>query len=261
MTIQRNAFMAVALLGMFGLGCSAENHDGAGRAYCDETGCYECDFDSNCWPVPNRRCTNDSQCASSERCTNIGCSARCTADSDCGYGHVCRSGLCGPAGMKKVYPYTPSTGCKDDGDCTSSEYCSAAGKCVDRCKTDEECGPGKVCASCGKCQTQGVPATCGATPSYCSTTVACGSGKSCVSGRCHFQCGTSNSCPVGQVCTKGLCKDDPSPPSPECALDLDCASGVCINGYCHSHCVASTQCGQGDVCQMGVCQPDYHPAN
>lgn len=247
---------AVVLGALVASGCSPRNHEG--RAYCDTTGCYECDSEDNCWPIPNKQCTSDSQCAAGETCTNIGCALPCTSKDQCADGEWCVTGYCAPNGFAKVYPFVPPTGCSKDTDCKSDELCSA-GACIAKCKSDDDCGPDMVCSSCGKCVNKGVPATCGSSQVFCSSSVPCGTGKSCVLSRCHFQCTSSASCPVGHVCDGGLCKDDPAPAKPECSLDLDCAAGSCINGYCHPSCSLSKDCSTGELCQNGICQPDYTP--
>ncbi len=250
---------AVSGLVLLATGCPDDHRHGA-SGYCDDSGCYECDFDKRCWPIPNPKCGSDAECTGGAFCTSIGCARACAADGDCQAGEACVTGYCAPSGFVKVTPFQPATGCAADSDCKSDELCSA-GACIAKCKSDDDCGPDSVCTACGKCEPKGVPATCGTTPLFCSDQVGCGTGKSCVKGRCHAQCTSSTSCAVGQVCQAGLCLDDPAPAKPECKLDLDCSDGSCINGYCHALCKTSQDCGPGALCQMGVCQPDYTPAN
>lgn len=259
--MKQTSMIAASLVVAIGLaGCTTENKN-AGRAYCDETGCYKCDINDDCWPIPNQKCTSDSECSANQKCTTIGCADLCSSDADCaGDDVICVTGFCVPWGFTKVKPYAPTLPCTDDSGCATDEFCDA-GACKPKCTSDDDCGPDKVCSSCGKCQPKGTPATCGAIPMFCSNEVPCGSGKTCQTGRCHFQCSTSDICPVGQLCSGGLCTDDPSPASPECALDLDCTDGACINGYCHPGCTTSAECGPGALCQMGICQPDYTTGN
>lgn len=251
----------IALVTLVAIGLLAGCHDrncGLKTAYCDDSGCFECDENKNCWPVPNKKCVSDDECNVGDKCTNIGCAALCTSDDQCTGDNICVGGFCAPSGFTTVEPFVPPTSCEGDQDCGSDEFCEA-GKCLAKCKSDDDCGTDMVCSSCGKCQPKGTPATCGDTQLYCSDTVACGDGKSCMNNRCHYTCTGSETCPIGQVCDSGLCQDDPSPSSPECSLDLDCADGSCINGYCHISCGVTADCGQGELCMMGICQPDYHP--
>ncbi len=228
------------------------------HAYCDDSGCYECDMYKSCWPIPNAPCSSASGCQADETCTNIGCASSCTDDKQCNSDEVCITGYCAPAGFDKVTPYIPPETCKENADCSSDEFCDQ-GKCKPKCKSDDDCGPEKVCSACGKCQPKEVPSTCGEQPNYCTTSEQCGQGKGCKLNRCHFECTPGTQCPVGQVCKEGLCTDDPDPQSPECVINVQCPDGVCINGYCHPICQTRTQCGFGALCQMGVCQPDYFP--
>ena len=237
-------------------GCQPDEH--GVRTYCDDTGCYRCDHNDDCSQIPNRRCTADSQCKDSQRCTTIGCAKACTTDHQCDKDDHCTNGFCAPKGFNDVKPYVAPKSCAKDTDCDDGQVCGDTKKCQAACKSDDQCGPNKVCAPCGKCQQKGVPATCGANIKYCSTQGSCGIGKSCEANRCHFNCTTSNTCPTGQVCSdKGYCKDDPDPKNAECALDLDCTDGACINGYCHPSCKTSLECGDNELCLMGACQPDY----
>jgi hypothetical protein len=252
---------AVTGLVAFATGCPSEPNHGV-SGYCDDSGCFECDLDKHCWPIPNPKCSSDLDCQSGSLCTSIGCARACSVATDCAEGESCVTGFCAPGGFSKVTPFQPTTGCTADTDCQAEQLCSA-GACIAKCKSDDDCGPDSVCTACGKCEPKGVPATCGAAPMFCSEQVGCGTGKSCVNNRCHAVCASSESCPVGQVCSSGLCLDDPAPAKPECKLDLDCgaSSGICINGYCHALCKTGAECSQGALCQMGVCQPDYTPAS
>lgn len=251
--------VALSFLAVAATGCPSDRNR-AQTGYCDDSGCYQCDGDKSCWPVPNARCSTDADCSGGTRCTSIGCALPCVTDVACADGEQCVTGFCSPEGFPKVTPYTPPTGCEADTDCESDEYCKG-GTCVPRCKSDDDCGPDSVCAPCGKCQPKGVPATCGAQPMFCSDSVPCGSGKQCVNNACHLQCSDGATCPVGQICESGICTDDPNPAKPACVLDLDCAGGICINGYCHDQCKTSAECGTGALCQMSVCQPDYNPVD
>jgi hypothetical protein len=247
------------ILVAFAAGCPSHHHRHGVSGYCDDSGCYECDLDKHCWPIPNAKCTGPDSCAGGTVCTSIGCAKACSLVTDCAEGEACVTGFCAPGGFSKVSPYLPPTTCSGDSGCKSDEVCDA-GSCIPRCKSDDDCGPDAVCAECGKCQPKGIPATCGAAQLFCSEQVGCGTGKSCVKNRCHAQCTSSATCAVGQLCKDGLCIDDESPAQPACMLDLQCSDGVCINGYCHDRCKTSAECGAGALCQMGVCQPDYNPA-
>jgi len=258
----RTIIMMALMTGIvaFATGCPSDHRHSGVSGYCDDSGCYECDLDKHCWPIPNPKCSSDADCTGGSMCTNIGCTWACVADSDCADNESCVTGYCAPSGFIKVTPYVPPTTCASDSDCKADELCSA-GSCIAKCISDDDCGPDNVCTACGKCEPKGVPATCGEVPMYCSEDVSCGNGKTCVKNRCHAQCTTSTSCPIGQICDGGICLDDPAPAKPECVFDLDCADGgSCINGYCHAQCKTSAECGQGALCQMGVCQPDYTPA-
>lgn len=256
------ALIAGLAIGSLVSGCGHDHHDArpGWTGYCDDGGCFQCTPDGACNPLNRPQCRRNADCNKGEVCADIGCTRACGDQFDCDPGDRCVDGYCAPKGFSKVNPYTPPSTCKADADCAADRFCSG-GSCVPRCKSDDDCGPGKVCAACGKCQKKETPATCGTAVSYCSGAASCGDGKTCVGNRCHFQCKSSVSCPVGQVCSGGLCKDDPSPKVPECALNSDCNGGSCINGYCHGACKTTSQCGAGNLCLMGVCQPDYHPAN
>jgi hypothetical protein len=254
--IRLTILSALAVGAMLATGCSPRH--GEGRAYCDNTGCYKCDVDDNCWPIPNKKCTANAQCGANMMCTNIGCAIPCSSKDQCSDGENCVTGFCAPGGFGKINPYVPPTSCKLDTDCTSDELCES-GSCIPKCKSDDDCGPDKVCSSCGKCQPKGVPATCGSSQVFCSSTVPCGASKSCIKSRCHFTCTSSDACPVGQVCATGVCQDDPAPAKPECSMDLDCATGSCINGYCHPSCELSKDCSGSELCLNKICQPDYNP--
>ena len=264
MNARSTIFSSSLLMAVFGLagltvGCAPMTHvDKSGRSYCDANGCYTCDDEGTCTPVRNQKCDKDADCKGGLVCTNIGCAKPCAKDSQCAKGEACITGHCAPKGFSKTYPVGPSNACTKDSQCSSDTFCRA-GACVPRCKSDDECGPNKVCTLCGKCQAKNVPATCGTQPTFCSAKAPCGGGKTCISARCHYTCNSSNSCPVGQTCQKGVCKDDPNPQVPECALDMDCGAGACINGYCHQACTNSEQCDKVSVCQMGICQPNYYP--
>jgi hypothetical protein len=240
------------------VGCPSDYRMGGATAYCDDSGCYECDGDKKCWPVRNPKCARDTDCEPNSVCTNIGCSKACSSSTDCNESEACVTGYCAPNGFSKVTPFTAPTVCTDDAGCKSDEFCNN-GSCALRCKSDDDCGPNSVCTPCGKCQAKDVPATCGAQPIFCSDSIPCGAGKTCLKNRCHVQCKEATICPVGQICSSGLCLDDPSPATPQCFLNLECPDGVCINGYCHSKCTISEECSQYSLCTMGVCQPDYNP--
>lgn len=251
----------IVVLGSFGLvlglvGCTSPNQNF--RAYCDESGCYECGAGGVCEAVPNKRCSGSSDCGANQTCTNIGCADRC-AEVACKDGLACVSGFCVPGVFDDVKPIEGSKICYKDEDCAAEDYCSG-GKCIARCKSDDECAPGLVCVACGKCQEPELPATCGEQPAYCSADSSCGTGKDCKNGRCHYACSGNAACPVGQVCNAGLCGDDPAPSKPQCVLDLHCSDGTCINGYCHPFCSVSGDCGAQELCLVGVCQPNYLPA-
>jgi len=257
--ISFTVILLASTLGLFLGGCCADMYAGPSRAYCDDSGCYKCGPESNCWPIPNQRCTKDKDCPTGDKCTNIGCAKPCKKNSDCGGENVCTGGYCAPPGFNNVKPVAPPVKCTKDSQCTPESYCKS-GTCAPRCKSDDQCSPGTVCAPCGKCQPKGVPATCGAVPNYCSASVKCNTGKTCIKGRCHFTCTSSKTCPVGQTCSGGACKDDPDPGATrQCSLDLHCQNGVCINGYCHACCNNSSECGTKELCLMGICQPDYYP--
>lgn len=255
------SLMPALLALIFGLAACGptSDHHYSGRAYCDKTGCYTCDGEGHCTPVPNTPCTRDKDCASGEVCTTIGCAKPCQTTATCAPGEACVGGFCAPGNFSKVAPYSPPSGCQADDQCGSDEFCQA-GQCKPRCQSDDQCGPGKVCTACGKCQPKSLPATCGTNQVYCSAKKPCGPGKVCYFGRCHFRCERDNICPVGQTCSdKGFCKDDVNPKSAECVLDMDCHGGACINGYCHDACTSSAQCDPASLCQVGICQPNYFP--
>ena len=239
-------------------GCTSPNPDC--RSYCDETGCYQCEPGGDCQAVPNAPCTSTATCPAGQACTSVGCAEACTAASPCAGGFACVMGYCVPGGFNVVKPVEGKQTCDKDGDCAVDMHCVAK-TCIPRCKSDDDCAPGLVCVACGKCQKPSLPATCGEVPDYCNAKVSCGAGKVCQEGRCHVACDSKTACPVGQVCDKGACVDDPSPTSPECVLDLDCADGACVNGYCHVGCQSSGECGSQELCLVGICQPDYHPAH
>jgi hypothetical protein len=251
-----------ALLILLG-GCTGNNPLYDARVYCDDSGCYRCAAGTtNCEALAKWSCTSDQDCGGKGIiCTNVGCTNTCGGDNDCADGWTCVGGYCSPDAALRPTPYLPSATCTEDAQCRADQYCNREqARCSDKCKSDDQCAPGTVCAECGKCQPKDLPATCGQAKVYCSETVACGEGKSCVQGRCHFQCEGTGPCPVGQLCSEGLCKDDPAPAAPECALNLQCENGTCVNGYCHAVCESSAECGFGALCLIGICQPDYQPS-
>lgn len=256
--------LIIALVGMAlaMAGCTKPNKSPVSRAYCDDSGCFQCDIDESCWPVENRQCQNGDQCGLGETCTSVGCATSCSDRSDCGADMSCVSGFCVAMGFPSVEP-TPSGPCTTQGDCADSQYCDLdSGKCTARCESDDNCAPGQVCLACGKCQERALPATCGRTPDFCDESVAdsCGEGKQCRSGRCHYECDEAFVCPVGQSCGDGLCLQDTAPDDSECIFDADCGEGACINGACHDACDNSEDCGDTMLCQTEICQPDYRPA-
>ncbi len=257
--IRTHLMLVIAgLLALGATGCPDSHHGTS--AYCDDSGCFECDAEKNCWPVNNPRCSGDSACEPGSVCTTIGCARPCKTSDECSGDDACVTGYCAPPSFTKIDKLTPPAACESDANCKPDELCDD-GKCIPRCTSDDDCGPDSVCAPCGKCQPKGTPPTCGASQIFCSETIPCGNGKTCLSSRCHLQCsGAGAVCPIGQVCSAGLCIDDPAPAKPECLLDTQCGGGICINGYCHGACATSIQCGAGALCQMGICQPDYTPA-
>src|SRR5512143_1777055 len=97
--MKRQASMRILVLALSGsvvfvAGCPSDRHSAGGTAYCDDYGCFECDWEKNCWPLPNQKCASNSDCKSGSVCTNIGCAVACTANEDCADGNACVTGFC-----------------------------------------------------------------------------------------------------------------------------------------------------------------------
>jgi hypothetical protein len=232
-------------------------------------------------PAPS--CGTDLECATGDKCTNLGCVPTCTDSSTCTGGVTCNGGYCIPPTVS-ITPVDPNTNpnpnpnptpvptsCTTDAECQKADptlVCDLnTSRCIDACTNDSDCPPNYVCAPCGQCTPAATP-SCGEATIYCDTTQAtsCGANRACLAGNCHVTCDGNSPCPIGQVCQSGVCVDDPNPSSPQCALSSQCAgSAVCINGFCHPKCTSDAGCGPAEVCSTGggsegVCMPDYRPA-
>ena len=275
---------ACALLLAGAAGCSGGS---AFSRYCDDTGCYACEGDGNCYPDNLPPCTTDAACEADSVCTTMGCARRCTDDSECRDGeYCCDYGYCAPKDGDLPAPIPTSSACTADS-CADDERCDETGHCVPRCASDADCADGQACSTAtGECLDKGEEPTdtiyckttsecpegliciggcCHIAPeaqSYCQDSSVCGDGRTCLNEECHAICEDSSTCPTGQVCADGACIDDPAPANPACVFDVDCAGGqTCINAYCHDLCEDGDACGTGESCQAGVCRADYRASS
>ena len=243
--------LCFSLFSLWTIGCSPKHEHNSGEMYCDDSGCFQCSYEGECWRT--QACSADEECPDGFTCTEVGCMLECELSGEC---------------LSPIYhlddpdpiniPDPSPKNCEDDEGCDVDHFCDE-GVCTPRCQSDDDCGSDMLCSSCGKCQPKGIPATCGASQIFCTEGISCGPGKTCLNNRCHYECADSSTCGVGQICSEGLCIDDPAPATPECILNYDCQNGTCINGFCHAQCEQSFQCGSESLCIMSVCQADYNP--
>ena len=90
---------------------------------CDESGCYDCNFDEDC--EDGQICNTDGMCVTDDGCE---------VDGDCEDDQICEDGRC-----------VTDDGCEVDGDCPSDKVCDDDGHCYtndcryNRCPINEVC--------------------------------------------------------------------------------------------------------------------------
>lgn len=190
----------------------------------------------------------DQNNASNERryCDQTGC-------------YACQDNNCYPVPGDPAKPTPPpgSNGsCDNDAACGAGNLCNL-GHCQPQCSSDTACASGESCIS-GRCRPMGAP-QCGIAGALCTADAQCGPSRTCVASACATSCtNNAKACALGQVCQAGACIEDPSPASPQCQYDLDCAGGKggfrCVNAYCLPTCSDSAQCQGGAACVKGLCR-------
>ncbi len=188
-----------------------------------------------------------ANCDIAETCN--GSTTSCPADAVAAVGTSCgASSRCclGTATACTGGTLICSTGCRNNGDCTSPQYCTAGFMCATpTCVTAANCTEGGVDNPCtvNTCSGTGAGAACNYTPQNVLT-------RTCVRGAAPFAPGTPN----------GYCKvTSGSPTCVECLTDSDCtapnycsSSNVCVPPAC----ATNADCNEGgtdNVCTTNVC--------
>ena len=90
--LRLSSWILIAALASFTSACTEPN-EAYGKAYCDTSGCFQCEFNGQCDPIPNAKCKADGECKAGEKCTNRGCAKVCQGSESCGGGLACISEL------------------------------------------------------------------------------------------------------------------------------------------------------------------------
>jgi hypothetical protein len=202
------------VLTVLGLGVLSGCDKGNGpseRRYCDQSGCYACLSDNNCYPVPGdpsmpapnpnnpSSCDTDAQCGTGMLCNLGKCNPGCAADASCPAGDICAAGHCRPAGS----PQCGIAGaiCTADTQCGTDRACIAR-ECANSCATSS-CAHGQVCAA-SFCIEDPAPLA-----AECLYDGDCGGGQGgfrCINAYCLPTCKAAADCSNGASCVTGICR-------------------------------------------------------
>ncbi|RYZ03069.1 MAG: hypothetical protein EOO73_29575 [Myxococcales bacterium] len=256
------------------------------EAYCDQGSCIPgqrllpsgqgCSLNVEC--ESGTCCARSSGSVCADRCEPAG--TACTAAQECKDKYCCAQPLGG-----SVCSSSPCvlTSCAEDEDCESTEYCSAAGRCMRllvagaSCKAPRECQSGACAASV--CRGEG------SAGDLCDKSYECEAGRKCCAmnlyrRECHpesasclaetgYPCDYSYQCADNRCESNGFC-------SKACDTSADCGVGpfgqnVCVESLgiklCHPGCTTSTECESnynfdfyGAICKVssaqGYCDAD-----
>jgi hypothetical protein len=236
---------------------------------------------------PTGPCTDASDCAAGQRCTDGACVAvtgACTSDLDCNTSarETCQGGACVATLIPNGAPCTVTADCSIDQFCNSqisqcealhdgwcrqgsqcgaeAPVCSAAstaapGRCVE-CLTSADCGVNGSCASPGICETGSSVGTSGG----CPPNSTAGAGGSCTCnagfiddgrGGCRIQDGqggVTDACATTGRYGDGPCDANCPQPDPDCTT---------VPG--EERCTSPIECfqfGTGYTCTDGQCVCD-----
>jgi hypothetical protein len=217
-------------------------------------------------------CSDDSQCASGQKCVNGTCGAKprgavCAADRECASG-ACADGLCCDVACQG--PCATCNAVGHEGTCWPTDAGNRDPRGVCTNQGPASCGQTGTCDGMGGCakypaETICVAPSCnGDTLSTAGTCDGLGTCRSpgvqdcdpyrCVDGACTTRCTSATSCHDGHVCTaSGSC--GPKQNGQACATGPECVTGVCADGVC-----CNVACG--DPCtscalpsSKGTCSP------
>ncbi|MCA9564740.1 MAG: thrombospondin type 3 repeat-containing protein, partial [Myxococcales bacterium] len=181
-----------------------------------------------CGEDPEATCSSDSECSSTEYCSEGACVA--LQVTPCGDDRPCPSGLvCGADGF---CARTDAVDTDGDGVNNGQDNCPNTPN-ADQADADGD-GTGDACEtlSCGTCPTAEV----------------CGT-----SGECEVvSCGTSADCPNGEPCVGTFCRQTHSCADPS---ECDDTLGTCVAGTCEPGCTDDRHCGDPNIvgCLNGMC--------
>jgi hypothetical protein len=178
------------------------------------------------------KCSDESDCASGQRCFESRCQGPCVQDDDCGDPTLrCRDSRC-------------ETFCTADAACGAGKICDDS-RCVEGCRHTSECQPSQGCVDL-KCQTA----------QRCQQNSDCTYPQLCFEEACVFRkCNSSAPCPSDLQCLGGNCVIPGSggipatgcgSPGLHCCPFNDCGTGCCVRVEAKIFaCVAAgTTCGE-----------------
>ena len=224
-------------------------------------------------PVAAEGCSQDLDCAGSQRCDVTRGLCLCIDDNACD-----TTEFCNVAGSCQAL-----LECQNNADCNASEMCdSTTGSCIRGgngvCVLDSQCPFGEFCAQNRACTpgcrddgdcALGVPCingTCDETPGACSNLSYCEFGQTCgANNRCidhpdrNQLCGVCDPSDIFDDACPDECLIDSSVRPTVCSSNNDCDRGTCEEQRCQSNadCNAGT-CGNiffgVGTCTQKICQ-------
>ena len=193
-----------------------------------------------CSTIPGY-CTSDSQCSSTQRCSNN----RCVAVS-CGTCYYASNHTCA----------RNTSCCLNNNDCGSSQKCvnnSCTSKSCVELGYSRSCGSGYSANSAGVSGSDGACVTCSTIPGYCTSDSQCASNQRCSNNRC-----VAVSCSTCYYASNHTCARDSSCclSNSDCAGNQKCTNNKCVAKTCEDNGYKSSasQCGANEQgSRVGSC--------